>query len=72
VDSPVLTPEITGKHSEKFLKNAKNKNLLKIKRILITEIQANRRPIFYMLPARGAARTPDLPSVTPLITSLMV
>jgi len=29
--SSVLTPEITGKHSEIFLKNAENKNLLKSK-----------------------------------------
>jgi len=27
----ILKPEITGKHSEKFLKNAENKNLLKSK-----------------------------------------
>jgi len=27
-----LTPEITGKHSQKYLKNAENKNLLKIKK----------------------------------------
>ena len=60
----------TGKHSEKFLKNAKNKNLLKIKRILNTEIQGNRGPIFYIFPARGvgAARTPASPSVTPLLS----
>jgi len=48
----------TRKHSEKFLKNAKNKNLLKIKRILNTEIQANRGPIFHVWLVRGGRRAP--------------
>ena len=67
--SSVLRPEITGKHSEKFLKNAENKYLVKIKRIPHTEIQANREPIFSILPAGvevGAAR-PLPPPVTPLV-----
>jgi len=45
------------------LKNAKNKNLLKIKRILITEIKTNRGPIVHILLARGGRRAP-LPPVS--------
>jgi len=39
-----------------------------MKIILITEIQANRGAIFYILLARGTVRTPVPPSVTPLVT----
>jgi len=63
LDSSVLTPETTGKHSEKFLENAKNKNLLKIKRILNNEIQTNRKPFSYICPSRGGRRAP-LPPVS--------
>jgi len=48
LDSFVLTPEINEKYSKVFLKNAKNKNLVKIKRIPNREIQASRGPIFYI------------------------
>jgi len=55
--------EINENHSEKFLRNAKNKNLLKIKRILITEIQANRGAHFLHLACQGGRRAP-LPPVS--------
>jgi len=48
LDSFVLTPEINEKYSKVILKNAKNKNLVKIKRIPNREIQASRGPIFYI------------------------
>ena len=70
LDSSVLTPETTGKHSEKFLENAKNKNLLKIKRILNNEIQTNRGPFSYICPSRGGGAPPCPPSVTPLVLAL--
>jgi len=54
------------KHSEKFLKNAKNKNLLKIKRILLRKYKLTGGPVFYFYPARGGV-VPLCPlSVTPL------
>jgi len=62
LDLSVLTSEITGKESEKFLKNAKTKNLWKIKRILNTEIQANRGAHFLHLACQGGRRAP-LPPV---------
>jgi len=56
LDSFLLTPEITGKHSDKFLKNAKNKNLLKITRIN-TEIQTNRGAHFLHLAWQAGRRS---------------
>ena len=52
-----LYQQITGKHSEKFLKNATNKNLLKIKRIN-TKIQANRGAHFLHVACQGGWRAP--------------
>jgi len=46
------------KNSEKFLKNVENKNLLKIKRILITEIQAYRGAHFLHFACQGEGRAP--------------
>jgi len=48
LDSFLLTPEINRKYSKIFLKNAENKNLVKIKRIPNSEIQASSEPIFYI------------------------
>jgi len=49
------------------LKNAKSKILLKIKRTLNTEKQANRGPIFTFSLPGGAAGTSALPSVALLV-----
>jgi len=48
LDSFGLTSEITGKHSEQFLKNAKNKNLLKSKEYCIPAYKLTGGPIFYI------------------------
>jgi len=63
VDSSVLTPEISGKHTEKFLKSAENKNLLKIKIILNTEIQANRGSHYLHLACQEGGGAHPLPPV---------
>jgi len=63
LDSFLLTPEIPGKHSKKFLKNAKNENLLKFKRIN-TEIQDKRGAHFLHLACQGGDAHPSPPPVS--------
>jgi len=46
------------KHSEKFLKNAKNINLLKMIRILLAEIQAYRGAHCLHFACQGGGRSP--------------
>ena len=44
------------KHSEKFVKNAKNKNLLKIKRILLPKYKLKGGAHFLYLACQGGGR----------------
>jgi len=62
----VPTPEIAGKHSGKFLKNALKQKPTKNQKNPIPKYKLTGGPFFtFILPGR-ATRTPASPSVTPL------
>jgi len=65
LDSFVQTPEINRKYSKIFLKNAKNKNQAKIKKIPNNEIQLAGGPFFtFSLPGWRRAPLPPVSYAT--------